>query len=567
MSAVRTPSLIPSVNPISLPIGPEEAFVLSQVNGYTSSSDIALVTGFPEDKVDEILLRLRQLGAVDWSAATASGMENTSPTAETRAQRASKSRPQAVSKSSLEAKDVRDVPKAISAPPPLEEAPPAQPEKESSSKPEHAFPRRHGDFDPTLLEEPGEIDRATKTEILRFWARIEHDTHYELLGIDSAADKKAVKAAFFELVNVFHTDRFFGKDLGTFRARLEKIFAALTRAHDTLTRDKKRSDYDQYLASVNLTRGVRDSHTPGRLSANAPSTPAIPAAPRAPKISVSSGTESELDGSGGAQETDRQSLRAPAPTSQAATGTAANSSRIPDSDALKRLLAKKFGHREGPPSRPGGVAPSDPVATSSADPDLVKKHIGEQMRARFEARNAGAASPRSQVEHYLELAQGARERNEWGSAMNALRVGLSLEPEDAELKARLEAYQQEANRALADQFADQGRYEESDALYARAARSYEKAAIGKQLSCQGHRAASLFERASHCLMEADGDERKAVELARQAVVLDPKAGHRLTLARAYERAKMKTSALGEVERALATEPNHEEAKAAQKRLK
>ena len=42
-------------------------------------------------------------------------------------------------------------------------------------------------------------------------------------SIDAGADKKAIKAAYFELVNDFHPDRYFGKNLGSFKPKPCKV--------------------------------------------------------------------------------------------------------------------------------------------------------------------------------------------------------------------------------------------------------------------------------------------------------------------------------------------------------
>ena len=61
----RTPSIVPGVDMKSLPIGPEEAFVLSRVDGSATSGDIALATGLDRARVNQALDRLRDLGAVE----------------------------------------------------------------------------------------------------------------------------------------------------------------------------------------------------------------------------------------------------------------------------------------------------------------------------------------------------------------------------------------------------------------------------------------------------------------------------------------------------------------------
>ncbi|HUM09884.1 MAG TPA: J domain-containing protein [Myxococcaceae bacterium] len=73
-----------------------------------------------------------------------------------------------------------------------------------------------------------------KREILAREALLDRD-HWTVLGIKRGADAEAVKLAYFEASRVFHPDRYYGKNLGSYRARLEHIFQRLSEAHEALT--------------------------------------------------------------------------------------------------------------------------------------------------------------------------------------------------------------------------------------------------------------------------------------------------------------------------------------------
>ena len=82
-----------------------------------------------------------------------------------------------------------------------------------------------------------------------------------------------------------------------------------------------------------------------------------------------------------------------------------------------------------------------------------------------------------------------------------------------------------------------------------AAESYERAALGQPN-------ASLFERAAFYTLESGGDLKRASKLAKQAVAIAPNSAKcRLTLAQIYAAANLRESALLELERARALEPN------------
>ncbi len=98
-------------------------------------------------------------------------------------------------------------------------------------------------FNPHDLGENVELDVERRKEILFAEARLARSSHWELLGIPWNAPATAAKDAYLDKVKVFHPDRYAGKRLGTYRARLERVFRALTEARDVLCDDGKRAAY------------------------------------------------------------------------------------------------------------------------------------------------------------------------------------------------------------------------------------------------------------------------------------------------------------------------------------
>ncbi|MGE5413209.1 MAG: tetratricopeptide repeat protein, partial [Syntrophomonadaceae bacterium] len=68
-------------------------------------------------------------------------------------------------------------------------------------------------------------------------------THWELLGVPWGATAAQAKAAYLEKAKAFHPDRYAGRRLGSFRARLERVFRRITEARDVLVDDAKREAY------------------------------------------------------------------------------------------------------------------------------------------------------------------------------------------------------------------------------------------------------------------------------------------------------------------------------------
>ena len=87
------------------------------------------------------------------------------------------------------------------------------------------------------------LGEAVKTQLLELEARLDTADHFTLLGVPLGADAVTAKAAFFKLSLLLHPDRYFRKNLGSFRPRIEKVFKALSKAHQALTDPLKREAY------------------------------------------------------------------------------------------------------------------------------------------------------------------------------------------------------------------------------------------------------------------------------------------------------------------------------------
>jgi curved DNA-binding protein CbpA len=99
------------------------------------------------------------------------------------------------------------------------------------------------------LQEEVDLDPERRRYVRDTYARLESMTHYELLGVEPSADKKAIKQAYFRLVTLVHTDRYFGKRLGSYRAQMEAIFARLTYASETLVNPAARAEYNESIGA------------------------------------------------------------------------------------------------------------------------------------------------------------------------------------------------------------------------------------------------------------------------------------------------------------------------------
>lgn len=487
--SVKPPELVEGIDIRTLPIGPEEAFVLSRIDGNSSKDDIALATGLTEDQVGKALQRLTDIGAIRYEGAA--------------------KRPEQFAQT---------LPAMPAVQPP--EPPP---------------------YDPSELNEVADLSLDKKQRILEVFYRLDDLTHYELLRVPHDAEKKAIKASYYEIVNTFHPDRYFGKKLGSFKAKMEAVFARITVAHDTLTRLTPRKEYDEYLQSQLKTRQLDAiMATQATVQVIMEAKPPVDAIREEPKAEAVSATST-----GGGQASPGRTFRASRPTMR----------RASDPELRRRALARKLRSATPGPRTSGAM----PAVNVPIDKDALRSQVEAELKSRYGSQLAHGTA--DQVDHYVKAAEQAARDNDLVSAANSLRIASELAPENEALAQRLAETQAKAAAGLADHYLEQAQYEEREGRLVRAAQSYERAALGKNN-------AALYDRAAQCLVQAAEELKHAAELAKKAVQLSPnQADYHVTLSRVYAAAKMVSSATSEAERAVKLAPENQSAKEWLKRVK
>jgi tetratricopeptide (TPR) repeat protein len=132
------------------------------------------------------------------------------------------------------------------------------------------------------LSEDVEISVERRKEILVLEEAVDSKNFFELLGVDVKTPAADVKAAYYEMSRKFHPDKYFQKNLGSFRARLERVFRQLTLAQETLTNATKRAAYlkanpragqvTQVSKASEVAKTTSSSSTPSKEPVNAPPT-------------------------------------------------------------------------------------------------------------------------------------------------------------------------------------------------------------------------------------------------------------------------------------------------------
>jgi curved DNA-binding protein CbpA len=517
----RLPRLLPGTDLRGLPLSPTEAFVVSRVDGVTSVAEIAEETGKPLAEVVALLERLVALGALTLNEPARSPERRVSP--------APAPRPSGAFR--------------------------VGPIVETSVKSDVKHPAASL-YDPAELDEAVDIDLPRRRQILDLYYHLDQLTHYQLFGVEPSADKKAIKAAYFEVVNVFHPDRYFGKNVGSFRPKLEKVFARLTESYNVLSRNQSRSEYDAYLQAQSKTRafdaGQSDTaahqaamqEVMRRIQAEASADARgqqLPPAPPAPPPS-SRGYQSLSPASVPPRES-QPSLRPSA------------SLRPTDPEERRRALARKLGRpAPGPGAERNAAVEAEEQRQRGAQEDSARKAwAAEELKRRYQDRMLQARD--RQVEVYTRAAAQALEKGDNVGAANALRIAVSLSPSDQALAERLNEVAGKARHDLSASYLEQAEYEERDEKWLAAAQSYARALVGRP-------EARIYDKVAHCLLSSsvagpsDAQLREAGEMAKKAVLMRPdSASFRVTLARFYVKAGMKQSAEGELSRAATLAPS------------
>jgi curved DNA-binding protein CbpA len=571
---------VEAVDVRSLPLGPEEAYVLSLVDGKSPPRTIATATGVSLDRVLAQLRRLEELGAVRLVASSSlrppASRKPTGTASTPRFVRPVSVPPVSVPPVSVRSVTVQPVAvRSVTVPPgTVSLRPSALPPNTPSRAP--AVPSAPP-FDVAMakllypeLDEALDLLPELQIRILTLSEKLADLNHFEVLGVEPAADRAVVKRAYFSMVGAFHPDTYFGKRLGGFTKRMEKIFQRLTEAHDVLSNRQAREEYEAYLAALGHTKRIEAlaNEAPPSLEeierllfaaeqqARRPTPEPLQSPMPEPIInSVPEPLENPLSRPSAPPAERRNSLP---PADRRTPGDRRPSPRpvemVDDPAARRQALARKLGLSPTP----------SPVPAVQPD-ELAKDHAARRNAAvkdfhqRYQHRKGAILEQR--VDRFAQAAEAALASGNAVSALNTLKIAQTLSGGDAAVMARFADLERQLGATVADTYLQRARYEESNGHYEQAARSYTRAARGRP-------DADVLRSAAECYLKAGVELRQAGELARESVQIAPdRVDLRLTLAKIYEAAGMHQSAVRELERALELTPDSDRIKQWLKRTK
>lgn len=504
---VRTPKPVAERRDVrGAPLSPTDGFVLSRVDGIATEKDLVATTGLPEDQIVTSLAKLEALKLI-----TFDGSDGPKPAAPSPSGTVPAAAAQVTSSTQLKAASPRA-------------EPPLTPEEEA------------------LLDEDVELDVDIRRRVLVMHRGLQQLDHYAILSVERTADRKALKRAYFDLAAKFHPDKYFRKNLGPYKVRMEAIFGRITLAHDTLTNREARAEYDAYLDEQRRSRGIEELLADALAEVSrAKEDIERQAASDVPPAAVPVPSPSS------------PSLRDPSTTTSTSSG-----SRDVDPAVRREALARRLLAGRAPPA-PSPSSPN-PLGRTASSPSMPSvKDAMDALRRRYEERRAMAET--AQARKYVANAETSMKAGDVVAAANALKVALTLAPNEPGIAERAKEAQTKADALLAETYSKQASYEEKNEQWADAARSWARVCRARADDALAH------DKAAHALVKGGGDLHEASRLAQRACSLEPQnAGYRTTLANVYLAAGLSRNARRELETAAQLAPHDDNIQALLKRV-
>jgi tetratricopeptide (TPR) repeat protein len=302
-------------------------------------------------------------------------------------------------------------------------------------------------FVPADLAEEVDLDLDRRKEILFAEAMLATWTHFDVLGLPWNASVEAAKAGYVDKVKIFHPDRYPGKRLGSYRARLERVFHRLTEARDALTDETRRAAYARAtapaleLAAMEARRLGDEKRSEERRARLARQNPLLARAGRVADL-MKRGREGMAAGHFPQAANDFQLVASLDPSNREATELAAECRKRATAHKAQDLLDKAASAEA---MGQWGQALAAYRAALEIDPAHLKAAIlggraalqlGDGVAAHQLAEQAIQAAPRNGAAHEalgLALEQLGRK----GDAKKALERAVELDPRLDSAKERL----------------------------------------------------------------------------------------------------------------------------------
>jgi curved DNA-binding protein CbpA len=366
-----------------------------------------------------------------------------------------------------------------------------------------------------------ELTDDERAAIDALWARRLTSTHYQLLGVPRAAERKAIRDAYFALSRRFHPDVYFKRNLGEYRSRVDEVFRMLTRAYDVLSNAKQRAGYDLHLESLESTPPPPPTDRPPAPT-SAPPAPPVPQFAAKPMVPAAA--------MGGA-------VVPPPPARGLSTATAAPMTQTASQpiDPAVRQRALESMRRRLNSVVPGGSRGAAPAPAMHPPPPATPR--GDDREAR--------------LSRLLGDGEEAQKRGDFEKALEHFRNALLIAKDDESIQHRVSAVDQLLKAQKTSAYIEKARDAMREGKAEIAATMWEKAWEGRPTD------AALLVNAAEVLAKYGNNRGKAKELAQRALAVDPKAvkAH-VVLAQVFITAGLKASARGSIESIARLDPEN-----------
>ena len=110
-------------------------------------------------------------------------------------------------------------------------------------------------IDAAMAEEI-DLPADRKKEILDLERGLDVLDHFAILGLVPGASVEEARTAYYAASKRYHPDRYYGRNIGSFRARIDRVFRRLTEAYETLHDPEKRASYLRANPHLDVSRAV-----------------------------------------------------------------------------------------------------------------------------------------------------------------------------------------------------------------------------------------------------------------------------------------------------------------------
>ncbi|PKN45747.1 MAG: hypothetical protein CVU59_08125, partial [Deltaproteobacteria bacterium HGW-Deltaproteobacteria-17] len=223
------PTLNPQKQWKGFPSDPIELLLLSHIDGKHSVQELSVYCARTHEQLAPVLEKLAGIGII------------ASPRPAGAAPRAAEKASVSAPRDATEPSRPRPAPANPAAAPREDEA-----KGSEASLVDRRLLRQLSEIDTTVLSENVDLEPRRKEEILLLFHSLTRLTPFQLFGIQGDATDRDVKRAYQRLSMRFHPDRYYGKNLGSFREMMEKIFRVISESLELISSEENR----QRLATV-----------------------------------------------------------------------------------------------------------------------------------------------------------------------------------------------------------------------------------------------------------------------------------------------------------------------------